>query len=1132
MDSPFPVDLGRIAQDLQIRRVQVESVVQLLDEGHTVPFIARYRKERTGGLPEPILREIRNRVKRQRDLAERKQTILAAIEAQGKLSDELAEAIKGAENPKRLEDLYLPYKAKKRTRATEAREAGLEPLALRIWNLDETLTDLDAAAAELVNAEKGLDTPEKVLEGVKHILAESISELAVVRDAVRRTLWKTGKLQTVKAENLAEGKGVEFRDYFSYTEPVGHAPPHRVLAINRGEKEQVLKAKLDAPRAELERTILGQLPLEGHPHSAFFTAATLDALDRILLPGLEREIRRDLTEGAEKHATEVFARNLRSLLLQPPTGGQVVLAIDSGQRHGCKVAVLSAEGNLLEHTTIHPRPPQNRRHEAKQVLKDLVARHQVGVVAIGNGPAVREIEELIAELITEGTHFHENPGVPFPGSEAMARAHAEAQAAAAAAAAAAATASPEPAAAEETAPEAPAETPHHNGDGSNHDADADASAAATGSEPAAPVEIPPISGGAPDEEGEVAVPEPSPDATPAEHAPPASSMGETVTSEAEADKADQLASSESTRNPAHEGEPEAPAAETGSATGTPPAEASATPAATTPLTQPPRGPKPPRDKDKDKDRPRRPQGPPPPPKPHAADPLLAKLSYVVVNDAGAKIYSTSPVGREEFPDFDAELRKTISIGRRLLDPLAELVKVEPQSVGVGLYQHDLNPKQLKDTLESVIESSVNFVGVDPNTASASLLQHLAGLNSVVARQIVEHRKAQGPFASREAVKAVEGLDETRYHQVAGFLRIGDAANPLDRAWIHPEQYPVAEKLLEKVGLTPQALTTPESLAELKAKFDALEIPATATELGLAEPALAELMDALVRLGRDPREDLPRPIFKRGVLKLEDLTAGQELKGTVLNVVDFGAFVDIGLKDSGLVHISQLANRYIKSPHDVVSVGDVVNIWVLSVDQDRKRVSLTMVQPGTERPRAERGPRGEGEGQGQGGGGERRGRGGERGGERRGGGGRPPQRREGGPAPAEGQAAAPAAPRPGTNRIPGPPARAQQGGFRGGRPGGAGRGGPGAGRGGFGGGGRGPQGGRPPESSSEPTPTPRKPKPAQPPAPLSKDALTGNAPLRTFGQLKQLFEARTGPDEAAPAPAPETPPATETGGSEG
>ena len=418
MDNPIQVDLGRIAQDLQIRRVQVESVVQLLDEGNTVPFITRYRKERTGNLNEVVIHEIQVRVQRLRELADRKETILKAIDGQGKLTPDLTAAIRAADNPKRLEDLYLPFKPKKRTKASDARERGLEPLAFRIWTRDETLQDLHAAASEFINAEKGVDTVDKVLEGVGHILAEAISEMAMVRDAVRKVVWKTGKIVTAKAE-MPEGQGLEYRNYFDYSEPIAQIPPHRVLAINRGDKEGPLKVRLDVSRPEVESVLFSQLPLDGHPHADLFRAAAIDALDRLILPSMEREVRRDLTEAAEKHAVEVFARNLGNLLLQPPISKQVVLAIDPGFRTGCKVAVLDPGGNLLDQVVIFPHPPQGRRSEAKVVIKDLVGKHKVGAVAIGNGTACRETEEFIAEIIAEGTRFSQEGSIPTPdGAEA------------------------------------------------------------------------------------------------------------------------------------------------------------------------------------------------------------------------------------------------------------------------------------------------------------------------------------------------------------------------------------------------------------------------------------------------------------------------------------------------------------------------------------------------------------------------------------------------------------------------------------------------------------------------------------------------------------------------------------------
>jgi protein Tex len=1172
MDTPIPVDLGRIAQDLQIRRVQVEAVVQLLDEGNTVPFITRYRKERTNNLNEQAIREIQVRVARLRELAERKETILKSIEAQGKLTDDLAAAIRAADNPKRLEDLYLPYKPKKRTKASDARDRGLEPLALRIWNRDETLTDLRAAAAELINAEKELDTVEKVLEGVGHILAEAVSELAPVREAVRRAVWKLGKIGTSKADSVPEGQGLDFRDYFKYEEPVAHIPPHRVLAINRGDKEGALKVRLDVPRTELERAVLSQLPLEGHPHAEIFNASALDALDRLLLPSLEREVRRDLTDMAERHAVDVFARNLRSLLLQPPIAKQVVLAIDPGFRTGCKVAVLDPNGNLLDHGVIHPHPPQNRRHEAKMYLKDLVGKHKVGVVAIGNGTACRETEELVAEVITEGTHFHQNPeagpppgptvtapegAAPLPPAEAAAPPAEPGPTTGAVEPAATEAAPPPPEAATPAAEAAPSSTEATPPAEENQPAVAEAESAADGTaDTGEQVEaLPPMMGGAPDDE-----PQPHPESqpppaeqaqaaeTPIETMPPPPEAGEATTPAAESQPVEASSQpQEPTEQPepppatetvlpdtvadsvaaveTHDATPATPVDATSAATApsVPVGEEAASEGAPAPppaadFQRPPKAPK------HDQPRPPRPKQPPPPPRPHPADAQLASLSYVIVNEAGASVYSASPVGREEFPDYDATLRGTISIGRRLLDPLAELVKIEPQSIGVGLYQHDINSKQLKEALETVIESCVNFVGVDLNTASVPLLRHVSGLNALTARRIVEYRKEKGPFTGREPLKEVEGIGPVTFTQAAGFLKVREDAHPLDRTWVHPESYEVATRALEKLGFTPEVVLHKDQLPALHAKMNEADVPALARELGVGELTLHDIFEALARPDRDPREDLPKPIFKRGVLKLEDLSAGMELKGTVLNVVDFGAFVDIGLKDSGLVHISQLANRYIKSPHDVVSVGDVVTVWVMGVDQERKRVSLTMVKPGTERPRPERGPRrGQGQGESRPPSGERRGGPPRPGGPRREG---PPQQPAAAGEGASSQGERPAARGPesrpaaaGSGRIPGPPARAQQGGGPG--RGGFGRGGPGRG---------GPGNYGAPPRTDRPQPTPRpaaKPKPAPPPPPLSKDALSGSVPLRTFGQLKQLFEARArGPESESDQPAGDQPAASQ------
>jgi len=1104
METLFPIDLGRIAQDLQIRKVQVESVVQLLDEGNTVPFVTRYRKERTGGLNEVQIRDIQGRVQKIRDLNDRKQTILKAIEAQGKLTDELREAIRVTENPKKLEDLYLPYKPKKRTKASEAREKGFEPLALRVWNRDETLGDIAEAAKEYLNAEKGVETVEQVLEGVRHILAEAISELSLIRDAARKVVWRTGKLATNKAEGVDEAKGQDYRDYFAYSEPIQNIPPHRVLAFNRGEKENVLKIKLDVHQPDFEKAVLDNLPLEGHPQAAIFREGALDALERLLRPSLEREVRRDLSESAEKHAVEVFARNLRSLLLQSPITPQVILAIDPGFRTGCKVAVLGTQGNLLDHTVIYPHAPQNRRHEAKMTLKELVNKHKVNTVAIGNGTACRETEEFVAELISEGTHFHEagitpenwKPPEPPPAPEAPASTEEPAGEPVAEAPAAEAVAEAVPA---ETAPvEAVAEAPA-----------AEAPAAETEEVP------PPISGGSPDEDE--ALPEPStqlPEPATAHEAqlpapeaeaqlpapePAAETLAEKVEeavesaeksitelfTEAKAElKAAAAASFSSLTNLPKGLAPK----EEGSAK--PEKEKKPGKERSEKKEKGPRGPKP------------QPPQPPQPPAPHAADPLLAQMSYVIVNESGASVYSTSAVGREEFPEYDATLRGVISIGRRLLDPLAELVKIDPQSIGVGLYQHDVSAKTLKETLEAIVESCVNFVGVDLNTASVPLLRHVAGLNQATARRVVEHRQSSGAYTSRDQIQQIEGVGPVTYTQAAGFLRIHDAANPLDNTWVHPESYETATKLLEKLGFALESLKDKDQVTQLREKLNALDLEATATELGVGVPTLDDICAALARPGRDPREDLPKPIFKRGILKLEDLQAGMELKGTVLNVVDFGAFVDIGLKDSGLVHISQLANRYIKSPHDVVSVGDVVTVWVLGVDNDRKRVSLTMVAPGTEREQPQRRGGGEGGGGGdRGGRGPRRDRGGDRGqgggGERgQGGGGgdrRPPRRDDGGQGGGGG----------GQQRSSRFGRGAQQGG--GYRQGGASGG---------------------PTALGARTAAARPAKPSEPSKPLSEKEITGAVPLRSFGQLKQFFQTREPGTGEADAAKPDTPPASE------
>jgi protein Tex len=1051
------LDLSRIAQDLQIRKVQVESVVQLLDEGNTIPFITRYRKERTGGLDEEVLRTIQDRVGLLRHLADRKQTVLRSIENQGKLTEELRGAIIAAENPKRLEDLYLPYKPKKRSLATAAREKGLEPLALAVWNSDPAVANLAEVLTGMLNPEKELNTPEDVQTGVQHILAEMVSESSDIRGMLRNVLWDTGVLTTSKSEKLAEGQGTEYKDYFEFKEPIKNIPPHRVLAINRGEKENALHIKLEwdaetghaialerlplplpgesptlplpppreaetsssaeaaapapsgeAPPAEAppaEQAPVAEAPaaapiapppprnlsalwaarteaLHVHPHAEFLKKAATDALNRLLAPSLEREIRRELTQRSEGHAVEVFARNLRGKLLAPPLRGRRVLAVDPGFRTGCKLAVLDETGNLLEDGVIYPHtPPQTRRAEARVRLEELVRKHQLQVIAIGNGTACRETEEVVSELIADldDRRHGRKPEV----------------------------------AASEPAPEPEAAAP-----------------------PPAPEAVAPVA--------------PEPEAAPAPTPPP-------------------------------EAAAPAPSPEAGDAA----PQVEAVPATSTVDAAPAAPPAPP---------------PPPPPNPLLGLPdAPSELAYVIVNEAGASVYSASPVGREEFPNFDATLRGTISIGRRLQDPLSELVKIDPQHVGVGLYQHDVSPKQLRESLDGVVESCVNSVGVDLNTASVPLLRHVSGLNQMVARDLVEYRKANGPFQNREQLMQVNGIGEGRYVQAAGFLKIGGGANPLDVTWIHPESYPVARQVLTDLGFTPEDLLDKQRLEELREKLNAVSLEETAERLQIGVPTLDDIFRALARPGRDPREDLPPPIFKKGVLKLEDLEPNMELKGTVLNVVDFGAFIDIGLKDSGLVHISQMANRYVKSPYDVAAVGDVVTAWVLAVDKERRRVSLTMIQPGTERKPPEKKPM--------------------------------PPRREGPP---------PGARRPPQeNRAPQEAGRQPQGGGRpqqGGRPPqGGSRPQQGGGRAlpprgvrrqtaGQQQGGRGPGsqgGGAGTETAQQPTAAPR---PLRRPAPkpnLSQAALAGAAPLGTFAELAAFWDAKK-QEDAAPAAAPAAP----------
>ena len=712
------LDHSRIAQDLQIRKVQVENVVKLLDEGNTVPFITRYRKERTGGLNEEIIRQIQARLGHLRQLAERKQTILRSIEGQGKLTDELRDAIVAADTSKRLEDLYQPYKPKKRSLATIARERGLEPLALAIWNRDPAVLNLSEVLPGMVNPEKELNTPEDVLLGVQHILAEQIADSAEVRAAVRVTLWETSKLCTAKNETAAAGHGLEYKDYFEFTESVRRIPPHRILAINRGEKEGVLKPRLEWNAEAVHRAAVENLPLADHPHAEFLNKVLEDALSRLLLPSLEREIRRELTEEAEDHAVSVFARNLRSLLLQPPLRGRRVLAIDPGFRTGCKLAALDETGNLLEDGVIFPFGKGDRGKE--------------------RGSEKRET--------AKGSNRGPENGADKP----------EASSAAPSPVSATPTAEPLPEASPPAAGETPSATRAETGSEEPAPTPGPAATAATDSHPAVPpaplegnTSAPASASGESTPAVSPANAEPAPAHTAAHAASPAVPPTVALREEAKASLAELV------------GKHRLNVIAIGNGTACRETEELVS---------------------------------------QLIAEKLRELAYVIVNEAGASVYSASAIGREEFPQFDATLRGTISIGRRLQDPLSELVKIDPQNIGVGLYQHDIHPRRLKDSLDAVIESCVNYVGVDLNTASVPLLRCISGLNQLVARELVEYRKQHGPFKTREQLLQVPSIGPARFVQAAGFLKILGGDNPLDQTWVHPESYPVAQRLLNELGM--------------------------------------------------------------------------------------------------------------------------------------------------------------------------------------------------------------------------------------------------------------------------------------------------------------------------------------------
>jgi uncharacterized protein len=715
---------AKLAQGLGLRPNQVINAVRLLDEGNTIPFIARYRKEMTGGMDEEQLRQLAERLAYQRNLAERKAAVLKSIEAQGKLTQGLSDAIESAETLQEVEDLYLPYKPKRRTRATVAREHGLEPLAQLILEQPLGLDPLDRIAAPYLSPE--VPTAEDAWAGARDIVAEILSDDADVRARVRALFQGEGYLRVIVVDQAADPRRT-FELYYDFGMHNRSLKPHQILAINRGEAENVLRVTVQEPADKAVAAVRSLYPpRRGSPLAGELLAATEDAYQRLIRPALERELRRQLTDTAGEHAIQVFATNLRGLLLAPPLRGRTILGIDPGFRTGCKIAILNPTGAVLGAGAIYPHAPQKQWEPSKAAIKKLIQEYGIDLIAIGNGTASRETEQLAAEVIRE-----------VPG-----------------------------------------------------------------------------------------------------------------------------------------------------------------------------------------------------------------LQYLVVSEAGASVYSAMPLARKELPDLDVSLRGAVSIGRRTLDPLAELVKIDPKSIGVGLYQHDVDQKRLAEALDAVVESAVNHVGVNLNTASPALLQYVSGLGPKTAEAVVTHRDENGPFRRRDQLLTVRGIGPKAYQQAAGFLRIPDGDVPLDNTAVHPESYSVVERLMEAMrdaGRQWEKRVTWEALSglipEYRRHFDSLAELAEWLEVG--EMTLADILGELEKPGRDPRDEVEAPILRSDVLAIEDLRPGMQLKGTVRNVVDFGAFVDIGVKQDGLVHISEMSDRHVRDPYAIVSVGDVVEVTVLSVDVDRGRIGLSL-----------------------------------------------------------------------------------------------------------------------------------------------------------------------------------------------
>ena len=712
--------MKQLAKELNWPLGKVTAAVELLDAGNTIPFIARYRKEVTGEMDEVVLRQLAERLQYLRNLEQRKEDVLKTIAEQGKLTEELEQKIRQAAVLQEVEDLYLPYRQKRRTRASIAREKGLEPFAMAI--MDGVIAgDVSTEAIIYIDEEKGVTTVEEAIQGAMDIIAEILADDAELRKAARQMAWKDGRIVTKLKKTLEEEETTPYEMYYAYEEAVKNIPPHRILAMNRGENDEVLSVKIEQP----EDLILSEMNrLYQQKRSAecqqIFEDAARDSWKRLIGPSIEREIRNELTENGEVQAIKVFSENLHNLLLQAPVKGHTVLGVDPGFRTGCKLAVVDDTGKVLEVGVMYPHPPQKKYQEAVTLMKDMIARWNVSIIALGNGTASRESEALAADVIRQC------PGV----------------------------------------------------------------------------------------------------------------------------------------------------------------------------------------------------------------------QYIIVSEAGASVYSASPIAKEEFPEYDLSLRSAVSIARRLQDPLAELVKIEPKAVGVGQYQHDVTPKKLDEALHAVVEDCVNGVGVELNTASSALLQYVAGLSRATADGIVKMRNEQGKLTSRKQLLKVPRLGPKAYEQCAGFIRIADGDDPLDNTPVHPESYQAAEALLGRLGYHKRDLRT-EKLAQIRDALQQVSVKDMAKELEIGEPTLKDIVAALQKPGRDPREELDPPLLRSDVLSMEDLKPGMELKGTVRNVVDFGAFVDIGVKQDGLIHISQFGAKFIKHPMEVVAVGDIITVRVLDVDLRRGRIALTM-----------------------------------------------------------------------------------------------------------------------------------------------------------------------------------------------